>query len=143
MEIKPTTCCGIKECHGIRHITRPELFVQDIYTLVVTHEDRTAIIWFSDTTERTIGHAIEKYIQDHRLGTIIRTNPTKNKKSGNDIILWAWEIDNIALSQWVRPTNRVPGYTRGQVRLWKFKKFFKNLIPHPKLTIQIKPETTL
>ena len=94
--LNQTTCCGIKEFHGIKNISNPTAFIQEIYDLVVKREDRTAIIWFSDTTERINGYKIQKYIEDKRLGKVTSTNPTKNKRSGHDIILWAWEIDNNA-----------------------------------------------
>lgn len=142
MEIRSTGNCGIKEYNGIREATIPKNFIQDIYNLVIEKQAQTAIITFSDTTERTNGHAIEKYINDHKLGTVISTNPKRNTNSGNDIILWAWEIDTIALAHWIRPTTRVPGYRKAEVMWWKFKRLLKNLIPHPKLTIPIEQEKT-
>ena len=138
-----TTCCGIKEFHRIKNIFNPTTFIQEVYDLVVKREDKTAIIWFSDTTERINGYRIQKYIEDNKLGKIISTNPTSNKRSGHDIILWAWEIDNIALAMWETPHRQnVKGYSRGAVRLWKIKRFFRNLKNHliPKLTLEI-PET--
>lgn len=104
MGMNNTTCCGIKEYHGISHMSSPEAVLKEIGKHLFTEgQDRSALVFFSDKVNNgsgKMGYATEKYIKAKGLGRVFSTNPKKNTNSNNDIVMWVWEYDRERFRNW-------------------------------------------
>lgn len=55
----------------------------------VTH----AHVIFSDTANATSpGHKLAAFIEQHKIGEVIKSGHRKNPNSGNDIVVWVWTL---------------------------------------------------
>lgn len=113
--IRNTGCCGLKEIDGLqsRAIDSLEQVVQyrtkNLFCSVV----------FSDNTRwDKRGIKLGKYIEENKLGSIVKTRSVKNPNSNNTINVWVWNINVKALFKHVNKelgTNYKP---RQVVNIW-------------------------
>lgn len=131
MGMNNTTCCGIKEYFGIHNSQSPEAALKDIGNhLFKEGYERSGLVFFSDNLNGAVGspgYAVQKYIEEHKLGNIICTNPKVNKNSGNLIVMWVWEYDRVKFKNWFdSPQLRDRRhYGRGALVRWHLKRIAK------------------
>ncbi len=133
MVMNSAGCCGVKEYCGLRQSSNPQGVLEQIgYHLFIDGHHRSAFVYFTDKMiqGQSLGYAVQKYIEDHKLGPILATRKTKNTNSGNDIVMWIWEYDHDKFRKWYElPHIREIGYTRGAITRWKLGKAIKRNLP--------------
>lgn len=109
MEIRPMSCCGVRELNGLSWETEPEMsfisFANQIYDLApnAPHNCKFRYAIFTeallaDQKDRaknfSYGLNFEAYILENKLGTVTKTGENLNPNSGRDVIVYVWTIDH-------------------------------------------------
>lgn len=91
-----TSCCGVKELHGIQD----ESVLTSIRNACqwISNSGRAGIFTFTcnDANKgvgKSTGDILMKYILDNKLGTVTQSKIVTNRNTGNRICHYAWEFD--------------------------------------------------
>ena len=98
-DINGTTCCGIKEIHGLDG-TRTTLKM--VWNKKTSNNVKAAFYLFSDKGLLSNGQRLAAYIIFHNLGKITGTPARKNPNSGNRLQAWLWAVDYPKLEEWYK-----------------------------------------
>lgn len=87
-----TECCGIRELDGVEEQSAERSALDAAYYWF-EHDKDGAHIFFSVTNRKLHGKNLAAYIIKNKLGTVIKTSPTKNPNSGNMLTMWVWTVN--------------------------------------------------
>ena len=126
------SCCGIKEISGLSYIGKPDAamkdFVAHVYRSGAYRGAHIAGIAYGTTTNAVLpkigtfqprfryaifsqagarakyGVAFAKFIQENKLGKVVRADGKfhKNPNSGNMLTAWIWTLDEKAIDAWLK-----------------------------------------
>lgn len=91
MEIRGTSCCGISELVNIGY-NSPEQVLANVKSWAAPGGGggNRAHLYFSSVTREKYGEALEAFILEHNLGSVVSTPSKRNPNSGNAIKGWFW-----------------------------------------------------
>lgn len=102
-EIRDTSCCGVAEIVHIGETSSVELILDAV------GEDRYeddgqngAFYFFTDIGRARRGHDLAKYIRDHKLGKVSRSEAKRNPNTGNRVIIFTWALQGNSFKAWYR-----------------------------------------
>lgn len=119
IRFKDLYCCGVKEIHGIQYhhrflnipctgnYTYEPLSVLEILTqvrdLYANIGNNRPFLIFTDNDNSRKGEVLAVYIEEHKLGTVQRSQLEYNPNSGNRIVVYVWAVNAEALLSYKPP----------------------------------------
>ncbi len=94
-EVNQLECCGIEELYGLATNPNDNLFALE------EQSSHRAMVIFHDTVNRGLGKKLVAKIRKKKLGTVISSPVVKNPNTSNDIQMWIWVPDWLAVSKYV------------------------------------------
>lgn len=106
MNIRPMSCCGVKELDGMAYFDTPQAafidFANQIYEPNSATNCRFRYVVFTEASLVDVkpehlahyGVDFEAYILKHTLGTVLKTTPNLNPNSGRNVIVYVWTLDH-------------------------------------------------
>ena len=137
ISLQNVACCGIKEISGLSNHRTPELALKDfvaqvyrsgnarggwqpgigtgdltktILPKIVAFTPRFRYAIFSQAgVQAKYGVTFAKFIEDNKLGKVVRADSKfhKNPNSGNMLTAWIWTLDEKAIDAWLKESLKV------------------------------------
>jgi len=99
MEVRPTTCCGLRELNGIIEYTTPEAILE--HAVPQFRGTDGAFMMFSCPTSNSIGRKLAEFIKDNEFGVVTESPVRRNPNSGNMLRVFMWALNKKPLYKWV------------------------------------------
>lgn len=95
MSVQNTTCCGLMEFYGFAWHRTFKSVIKEIKRNIV-HSRK--FVLFTDVkhplkTKGVNGQNFYKFIQDNKLGDVVKTKVKENRNSGNKLVCYIWDFD--------------------------------------------------
>ena len=100
MNVRATTCCGIRELGGIQDYDDPSEILRRVIPSLLGDLDGP-YSFFSCNDESEMGDELARLINDEGLGTVTRTGYHFNVNSDNDLEMFIWTHDADAMRAWL------------------------------------------
>jgi hypothetical protein len=108
MQTRKTTCCGMRELHGLAdgRYGDPNILNRCLEAVVRPSTVRTALILFSDAVLNGYGTSLARLLVKNNLGAVVESAIVNNHNSGNDIQAWLWAPDWNNISTYMQKNRR-------------------------------------
>lgn len=114
MQIRNTSCCGLKEIEDLQDADEPEDAVRLLLDISGTKEYSTTqhryvpklnilfshVLFTEVIGDGGYGRQLSAYVKKHHLGTVVMSSTSTNPNTGNRIRCYIWTIDKPAIKAW-------------------------------------------
>lgn len=92
LSVRSTSCCGVRDIDGLSDHSRNMEGAFRLFWPQFTG----AFALFTCPTKNKYGERFKKYIEKHKLGSVVETERRKNPNSGNMLRAYLWTLDKKA-----------------------------------------------
>lgn len=104
MELRKTSCCGLREYVGLQEFKDPREALMKAYN--TWRSWNGAFMVFTCTTPYPIGKKLIRYIKEKGLGSVVETEVKHNPNSGNNLRVIVWCVNNKTYDSWFATENQ-------------------------------------